>query len=73
VGGVVLLPALIATFVRLVVALRRILDEIAPITQNCLFLVADLDSLPRLAETEVLTGAGVAGIVRCKDALAASL
>jgi hypothetical protein len=73
VGGVVLLPALTVTFGRLVGTLRRILGEIEPISQNCVSLAADLHSLPRLAETEVLTGAGVAGVVRCKDALAAAL
>lgn len=72
-GGLVLLPALAATFARLVATLRRIAGLIGPITEVCTAIVAELHAVPRLTETEVLTGAGVAGVVRCTDALAAAL
>lgn len=70
VGGLVLLPALALTFGRLILTLRRIALQIEPITENCTGVLPHLHAVPRLAETEVLTGAGVAGITRCSDALA---
>jgi hypothetical protein len=72
-GGLVLLPALAVTFGRLIATLRRIAGKIGLITDDCAAIAAELDGVPRLAETELLTGAGIAGVVRCTDALAAAL
>lgn len=72
-GGLILLPTLAATFGRLIATLLHIERELTPITENCVAIAAQLDSVPRLAETEVLTGAGVAGVARCTNALEAAL
>lgn len=70
IGVFVLLPVLTVPFVGLIKTLRNIADLLAPITEDCEAIAAGLDGVSRLAETEVLTSAGLAGVTRCTNALA---
>lgn len=69
-GVLVLLPALTVVFWRLLATLGHIATLLVPITEDCEAITGELDGISRLAETEVLTGAGLAGVTRCTSALA---
>ncbi len=68
-GALVLVPALAITFGRMLVSLRAIASGLELIIENTTEIVDDLHAIPRLAETEMLTGAGLAGVARYTSAL----
>jgi hypothetical protein len=51
------------------VSLRAIASGLELIIENTTEIVDDLHAIPRLAETEMLTGAGLAGVARYTSAL----
>lgn len=68
-GALVLVPALAITFGRLLLTLRTIAAGLERIIESTTEIVGDLHAIPRLAETEMLTGAGLAGVTRYTSAL----
>jgi len=72
-AALVLVPALAITLGRLLRTLRGIAAELVPITAHCAEIVPLLDAVPRLAEAEMLTGAGLAGVTRYTTALEKAL
>lgn len=69
IGGFALLPALVVTFGRLILTLRSIARALAGIVDCNREVLEHLHAIPRLSETEMLTGAGVPGVVRYTSAL----
>ena len=63
------LPGLAWALWTLVTPLRAISAVLEEIGRDCNAIAPALDKIPDLAETELFTGAGLAGITRYADAL----
>lgn len=72
-GGLVLLPALAWFLIRLERPLAALRGHAASILVSCGEITAALDELPRLDETQMLTGAGGPGVERITEALEQAL
>lgn len=72
-GALVLVPALAVTLSRLLLSLRAILRGLDAIIVGNNEVLAQLHAIPRLAETEMLTGAGLPGVLRYTGALEQAL
>ena len=68
-GVFVLLPLLARSLVALEGSLHKINKTIDQIVVECRLIPPTLDHVPRLAETQMLTGAGSMGIVRYSEEL----
>jgi hypothetical protein len=71
-GAFVLVPALAVAFGGLIRTLRTIVGMLPTLVDDCAAITGELDGVSRLAETEMLTSAGLAGVTRCTEALAAA-
>lgn len=73
VGAVVFLPALIFSLHKLIGPLRTLDEHLRAIASDSVHITASLDGIAGLSETQMLTGAGLPGIVRISDALEGAL
>lgn len=72
-GAFVLLPALVWSLIRLVRPLVTLRGHAASILASCGEIAAAVDELPRLGETQMLTGSGGPGVERITEALEQAL
>lgn len=68
-GLLVLLPGLYRALIHLENSLRTVDENLTNILAECQLIVPALDGVARLAEAQMLTGAGSFGIVRYGDEL----
>lgn len=68
-GAIVFLPAMIVSLNKLTRPLRAIERHLGAIAADSVHITASLDGVSGLSETEMLTGAGLPGIVRIAQAL----
>lgn len=73
IGAVVLVPALGITLGRLLLTLRSIARGLDVIVDSNSEVLGHLHAIPRLAETELLTGAGLPGVTRYTSTLEQAL
>ena len=71
--GILALAALAITFGRLILTLRAIVTGLDAITEANAGIVEDLHAIPRPAETQMLTTAGLPGVMRYTGALEQAL
>lgn len=69
---VIFIPSELMCLLRLEKPLREVADHIEHILSDCVVIAGDLDGIPNLEETQMLTGSGEPAIIRYSEALDAA-